>query len=236
VIASVTIETSGTMLLGSDIAAALATLEAIDVIDVLGVNCSLGPEQMVEHVRYLAENSRRPVFVGPNAGLPLLVSGEAVYPLTPEEFARYQKIFVDEFGTNIAAGCCGTTPAMFEAAIALIGRRPPKERARKPFETAVTSLYTAVPIEQDASFLVVGERMNATGSKAFRDLLLADDVEGMVALAREQTAEGAHVLDVMVDYVGRNGAPTWSGWCGAADAVDTAACVRLNTSRRSLDC
>jgi 5-methyltetrahydrofolate--homocysteine methyltransferase len=207
VIASVTIETTGTMLLGADIAAALATLEAIDVIDVLGVNCSLGPEQMVEHVRYLAENSRRPVFVGPNAGLPQLVQGEAVYPLTAGEFARYQKIFVDEFGTSIAAGCCGTTPAMFETAIALIGRRPPKQRELKPFEAAVTSLYTAQPIEQDTSFLVVGERMNATGSRAFRDLLLEGDVEGMIALAREQTAEGAHVLDVMVDYVGRDGAP-----------------------------
>ena len=207
VIASITIETTGTMLLGSDIDCALTALEAIDVIDVIGVNCSLGPEQMVEHVRHLAEHSRRPVFVGPNAGLPLLVDGEAVYPLTPAEFARYQKIFVDEFGTNIAAGCCGTTPEMFVAAIESIGRRPPKERRIEPFEASLASLYTAVPIEQDASFLVIGERMNATGSRAFRDLLLAGDQDGMVALAREQTAEGAHVLDVMVDYVGRDGAP-----------------------------
>ncbi|MCC7364814.1 MAG: homocysteine S-methyltransferase family protein [Dehalococcoidia bacterium] len=239
VIASVTIETTGTMLLGSDIACALTALEALDLVDVIGINCATGPEQMVEHVRYLAEHSRRPVFIGPNAGLPELVGGEACYPLSPEEFARYQRIFVDEFGTNIAAGCCGTTPAHFAAARAAIGDRPPKAvpararflsisplppgegqrvRADAPpadsgpgtkdsSEAAVSSLYTSVPIEQDTSFLVVGERMNATGSKAFRDLLLAGDLDGMVALAKEQTAEGAHVLDVMVDYVGRDGVP-----------------------------
>jgi 5-methyltetrahydrofolate--homocysteine methyltransferase len=221
VIASVTIETTGTMLLGSDIAAALATLEAIDVIDVIGVNCSLGPEQMVEHVRYLAENSRRPVFVGPNAGLPQLVGGEAVYPLTAEEFARYQGIFVDEFGTSIVAGCCGTTPAMLAEAIRVIGRRPPKTREVNLFEAQVTSLYTAVPIEQETSFLVIGERMNATGSRAFRDLLLAGDLDGMTALAREQTAEGAHVLDVMVDYVGRDGVPDMERFVSALRTQST---------------
>lgn len=211
VIASVTIETTGTMLLGSDIACALTTLEAMDLVDVIGINCATGPEQMVEHVRFLAENSRRPVFIAPNAGLPELVDGEACYRLTPAEFARYQKIFVDEFGTSIAGGCCGTTPAMFEAAIAAIGRRAPKARpAAQPgyaFEPAVASLYTSVPIRQETSFLVVGERTNATGSRAFRDLLLAEDLDGMVALAREQAAEGAHVIDVMVDYVGRDGVP-----------------------------
>lgn len=206
VICSVTIETTGTMLLGSDIACALTALEAIDIIDVIGLNCSLGPEQMVEHARYLAEHSRRPVFVGPNAGLPQIVGGQAVYPLTPADFARYQKIFVEEYGTSIAAGCCGTTPAMFEAAIAAIGRPEPKQHTPE-FEPAAASLYTAVPFRQETSFLVIGERMNATGSRAFRDLLLEGDMDGMVALAREQTAEGAHVLDVMVDYVGRDGAP-----------------------------
>lgn len=206
VIASVTIETTGTMLLGSDIACALTTLEAIDVVDVIGINCATGPDQMVEHVRYLAEHSRRPVFIAPNAGLPELIDGEACYRLTPEEFARYQGIFVKEFGTNIAGGCCGTTPAMFEAAIAAIGRPAPKPRPTA-FEPAVSSIYTSVPIEQETSFLVVGERTNATGSRAFRDLLLAEDIDGMVALAREQAAEGAHVIDVMVDYVGRDGVP-----------------------------
>ncbi len=206
VIASVTIETTGTMLLGSDIACALTALEALDVVDIIGINCATGPEQMVEHVRYLAEHSRRPVFVAPNAGLPEIVDGEACYRLSPQEFARYQRIFVEEFGTNIVGGCCGTRPADFEAAIAAIGRRPPKAR-RAAYEPACSSTYTSVPFEQQTSFLVVGERLNATGSRAFRDLLLAEDTDGMVNLAREQAAEGAHVLDVMVDYVGRPGVP-----------------------------
>lgn len=204
VIASVTIESTGTMLLGSDIAAALATLEPLDVVDIIGINCATGPEQMVEHVRYLAKHSRRPVFIGPNAGLPEVIDGRACYTLTPEEFARYHQIFVEEFGTSIVAGCCGTTPAMFAEAIRLIGRPRPKERPTH-YEPAAASLYTAVPFEQESSFLVVGERTNATGSRAFRDLLLAEDIDGMVALAREQAAEGAHVIDVMVDYVGRDG-------------------------------
>lgn len=204
VIASVTIETTGTMLLGSDIACALTTLEALDIVDVIGINCATGPEPMAEHVRYLAEHSRRPVFIGPNAGIPELRGGETCYPLTPEKFAEFHRIFVDEFGINIAAGCCGTTPAHFEALIAAAGRRPPKPRTPQ-FEHAVSSLYTSVPIEQETSFLVVGERLNATGSRAFRDLLLAGDLDGMVEMAKEQAAEGAHVLDVMVDYVGRDG-------------------------------
>ena len=206
VIASVTIETTGTMLLGSDIACALTTLEALDTVDVIGINCATGPEQMVEHVRHLAQNSRRPVFIGPNAGLPEIRDGETYYPLSPEEFARYQRIFVEELGTSIAAGCCGTTPEHFEAAIAAVGRPRPKARP-ETIEAACSSLYTSVPFEQDTSFLVVGERMNATGSRAFRELLLEEDTEAAVALARQQAAEGAHVLDLMVDYVGREGAP-----------------------------
>ena len=236
VVASVTIETTGTMLLGSDIACALTALEAIDVVDIIGINCATGPEQMVEHVRHLAENSRRPVFIGPNAGLPEVVNGEACYTLTPEEFARYHEIFVDEFGINIAAGCCGTTPAMYEAAIARIGRRAPKARpsaarflagpggepaGASAIPGACTSLYTSVNFRQDTSFLVVGERMNATGSRAFRDLLLAGDLDGMTALAKEQTAEGAHVLDVMVDYVGRDGVPDMTRFVSALRTQST---------------
>ncbi|HNM79064.1 MAG TPA: homocysteine S-methyltransferase family protein, partial [Tepidiformaceae bacterium] len=214
VIASVTIETTGTMLLGSDIACALTSLEPIDVVDIIGINCATGPEQMTEHVRYLAEHSRRPVFIGPNAGLPEVIDGQACYTLTDEQFAKHQHTFVTEFGTNIVAGCCGTTPAMFAAAIAAIGRRAPEFRPSRaeflrgehaPYEANVSSIYQSVPIEQDISFLVIGERTNATGSRAFRDLLLAEDVDGIVALAREQAAEGAHVIDVMVDYVGRDG-------------------------------
>jgi len=214
VIASVTIETTGTMLLGSDIACALTTLEPLDIVDIIGINCATGPDQMTEHVRYLAEHCRRPVFIGPNAGLPEVVDGQACYTLTPEQFAKHQRTFVSEFGTNIVAGCCGTTPEMFATAIAAIGRPAPQFRPARaeflrgepsPYEANVSSVYQSVPIEQDISFLVIGERTNATGSRAFRDLLLAEDLDGMVALAREQAAEGAHVIDVMVDYVGRDG-------------------------------
>ncbi|MBI5948504.1 MAG: methionine synthase [Chloroflexi bacterium] len=215
VIASVSVETNGTMLLGSDISSALTTLEAIDIVDIIGLNCSLGPDLMMEHVRYLGEHSRRPVFVGPNAGLPELVDGEACYPLSPDEFARYQSIFVDEFGINVVAGCCGTTPEHMAAAINVVGRRAPKARPTSGYEPGCSSIYTAVPFRQETSFLVVGERTNATGSRAFRDLLLAGDLDGMVGLAREQAAEGAHVLDVMVDYVGRDGVADMEKVAGA---------------------
>ena len=215
-LASVTIESTGTMLLGSDIASALTALEAIDAIDIIGINCATGPTEMLEHVRYLTENSRRPVFIGPNAGLPEVVDGQACYSLPPDEFARYHRVFVDEFGINIAAGCCGTTPEMLAAAIKAVGRRAPKQRPSAAFfmgasatelvlEPSVSSIYTSTPIRQETSFLVVGERINATGSKAFRDLLIADDLDGIVALARDQASQGAHVLDVMVDHVGRDG-------------------------------
>ena len=216
VIASVTIESTGTMLLGSDIGAALTTLEAVDTVDVLGINCATGPAEMLEHARFLAEHSRRPVFIGPNAGIPEIVDGQASYALTPSEFARFHRIFVEEFGINIAAGCCGTTPEMFRAAIDSLGhsaplRRPAasqffrKDKPADAHESSVSSLYAATPIKQETSFLVVGERLNAIGSRAFKDVLLAEDVDGMVAIARDQAALGAHVLDVMVDYVGRDG-------------------------------
>ena len=196
------------MLLGSDIACALTMLEAIDVIDIIGINCATGPEQMVEHVRYLAEHSRRPVFIGPNAGLPGARRRRGLLPRSPPTSSRAtRRSSSHEFGTSIVAGCCGTTPEHVRGRHR--GHRPPRHRKPRPaaYEANVASLYTSVPIQQDTSFLVVGERMNATGSRAFRDLLLAGDLDGMVALAREQAAEGAHVLDVMVDYVGRDGVP-----------------------------
>ena len=204
VIASVTIETTGTMLLGSDIGCALTVLESMDVVDIIGLNCATGPEQMVEHVRYLAQRSRRPIFVGPNAGLPEIRNGETWYPLTPKDFARYHNIFVNEFGTSIAAGCCGTTPEHFKTLITEIGNKKPNARESE-YEPACASLYTSVPIKQDTSFLVIGERLNATGSKAFKESLLSADVDRGIEMASEQAGEGAHVLDLMVDYVGRDG-------------------------------
>ena len=204
VIASVTIETTGTMLLGSDIGCALTVLESMDIVDIIGLNCATGPEQMVEHVRYLAQHSRRPIFVGPNAGLPEIRNGETWYPLTPEDFARYHNIFVNEFGTSIAAGCCGTTPEHFKTLISEIGNKKPNTRAPE-YEAACASLYTSVPIKQDTSFLVIGERLNATGSKAFKESLLSEDIDRGIEIASAQAGEGAHVLDLMVDYVGRDG-------------------------------
>ena len=224
VIACVTIETTGAMLLGSDIACALTTLEALDTVDVIGINCATGPEQMVEHARHLTRHSRRPVFIGPNAGIPELRDGETVYPLSPEAFARHHRIFVEELGASVAAGCCGTTPEHFARAIEAVGRPQPPPRPTAA-EAACSSLYTSVPFEQDASVLLVGERMNATGSRAFRELLLAGDAEGAVALAREQTARGAHVLDLMVDYVGRAGAPDMERFAEALRTQATAPLV-----------
>ena len=214
VIASVTIETTGTMLLGSDIACALTTLEPLDFVDIIGINCATGPDQMIEHARYLAEHSRRPVFIGPNAGLPEVIDGQACYTLTPEQFAKHQHTFVNEFGTNIVAGCCGTTPAMFKAAIDSIGRRAPESRpsrsgflhgAAAQYEANVSSIYQSVPIEQDISFLVIGERTNANGSKAFREAMLAADWDLCAQMAKDQVRDGSHILDVCVDYVGRDG-------------------------------
>ena len=140
VIASVTIETTGTMLLGSDIGCALTVLESMDVVDIIGLNCATGPEQMVEHVRYLAQRSRRPIFVGPNAGLPEIRNGETWYPLTPKDFARYHNIFVNEFGTSIAAGCCGTTPEHILAIAKAVANILPREIPERPAHLRLSGL------------------------------------------------------------------------------------------------
>ncbi|HLF69794.1 MAG TPA: homocysteine S-methyltransferase family protein, partial [Actinomycetota bacterium] len=203
-IVSVTIETSGTMLWGTEIAAVVATLEPYEWIDVVGINCATGPVEMTEHVRYLTRHSRRPVIVQPNAGLPTLVDGKPHFPLTPEELVRHQKVFVEEFGTAIAGGCCGTTPAHIKLlAEALHGR---EHRARPvEFEPACASLYIAQTFKQDTSFFVIGERCNTNGSRKFRELIEAQDYDACLDIAKEQVREGAHALDVCVDYVGRDG-------------------------------
>jgi 5-methyltetrahydrofolate--homocysteine methyltransferase len=231
-----------TMLLGSEPAAAVAALDAL-AIDVLGMNCATGPEDMREHVRTLARQSRLPISVIPNAGIPSLVDGATHYPLGPDGLADAHREFVGELGVNIVGGCCGTTPAHLAAVVAAVAEltprprvldRPallrPEHRADRPdgtpafvgvdpaaapdveplevqYRPSLASLYSAVPIEQDNSFLVIGERANANGSRAFRDLLLAEDWEAMTQLATSQTREGAHVLDLCVDYVGRPGRP-----------------------------
>jgi 5-methyltetrahydrofolate--homocysteine methyltransferase len=213
---SVTMETTGTMLVGSDIAAVVAILEPFP-IDVLGLNCATGPEQMKEHIRYLSQHSPFVVSCIPNAGLPENVGGVAHYRLTPVELKMQLLHFVEDLGVQVIGGCCGTTPAHI-AALVELGKdlkpapRPVRGAAdagqpRPPFhyEPAAASIYGVTPYHQDQSFLIIGERLNASGSKKVRELLNGEDWDGLVAVAREQVKENAHVLDVNVDYVGRDG-------------------------------
>jgi 5-methyltetrahydrofolate--homocysteine methyltransferase len=199
----VTLEASGTMLLGTELGAALTALEKYDV-DAIGLNCATGPQEMMEHVHFLNRHSRKAISCLPNAGLPRMEGGRARYLLTPDQLADYHRHFVEEHGVNIVGGCCGTTPAHLKRVVEVIGCRAPAPRT--PEHTpAASSLYVSVPFRQDRSILIVGERTNANGSKQFRERLLAGDADGMVAVARDQVKEGAHVLDVCVDYVGRDG-------------------------------
>ncbi|MFA9432289.1 homocysteine S-methyltransferase family protein [Egicoccus sp. AB-alg2] len=225
-----------TMLLGTEPLAAIAALDPLP-IDVLGMNCATGPEDMREHVRTLARQSRLPISVIPNAGIPHLEDGHTVYPLGPAGLAEAQREFVTDFGVNVVGGCCGTTPAHLAAVVEAVGGLRPRRRVldrpnyvragaagrvtdpgtdqelgmatplNVEFRPALASLYTPAPLEQDNAFLAIGERANANGSKAFRQLLLAQDWDAAVQLAKSQTREGAHVLDVCVDYVGRDGVP-----------------------------
>jgi len=200
--AQVTMETTGAMLCGTEMSSVITTLEMLPV-DVIGMNCATGPELMLEHVQTLSKNCRRPISVLPNAGLPILVNGGSCFPLTPEDFVLWQERFVREYGVNIVGGCCGTTPAHLKALVDRVYGIKPKPRTPEHIP-AVSSLFASMPYEQENSFLIVGERTNATGSKKFRDLLLAGDIDGMVTLGREQEREGANVLDLCVDYVGRD--------------------------------
>ena len=203
-ITSVTIETTGAMLLGSEIGAALAALEPLG-IDLIGLNCATGPAEMSEHLRYLAGHSRIPLSCMPNAGLPVLTADGARYPLDPAGLADAHSSFTAEFGLALVGGCCGTTPEHMAAVVDRVRSRPvPPRRPRA--EPGVSSLYQHVPFRQDTAFLAIGERSNANGSKAFREALLAGRFEDCVEIARQQTRDGAHLLDVCVDYVGRAGA------------------------------
>ena len=203
-IAQVTIETTGSMLLGSEIGAALTALEPLG-IDMIGLNCATGPSEMSEHLRYLAAHARVPLSCMPNAGLPQLTSDGAYYPVTPDELADAQESFASEFGLALAGGCCGTTPEHAAAIVARLRDRPLTGRRPRP-EAGVASLYQHVPFRQDTAFLAIGERTNANGSRAFRDAMLAGRYDDCVEIARAQTRDGAHLLDVNVDYVGRDGA------------------------------
>ena len=203
VIAQVTIETFGTMLNGTEIGAALTALEPFP-IDVIGMNCGTGPKQMAESLKYLCEHSEIPVSVLPNAGLPEVKDGAQHYDETPESFTKQVVHFAKDFGVNIVGGCCGTTPEHIKMLREEIENISPKQRDAHLAPSA-SSIYFRQPYSQDASFLIVGERVNASGSKKMRDLLEAENWDGLVNLAKSQEKEGAHILDVNVDFVGRDG-------------------------------
>ncbi|WP_329178675.1 methionine synthase [Streptomyces decoyicus] len=203
VICSVTVETTGTMLLGSEIGAALTALEPLG-IDMIGLNCATGPAEMSEHLRYLARHSRIPLACMPNAGLPVLGKNGAHYPLTAGELADAQETFVAEYGLSLVGGCCGTTPEHLRQVVERVRGIAPPERAPRP-EPGAASLYQTVPFRQDTSYLAIGERTNANGSKKFREAMLEGHWDDCVEMARDQIREGAHMLDLCVDYVGRDG-------------------------------
>jgi 5-methyltetrahydrofolate--homocysteine methyltransferase len=203
VIAQVTIEIFGTMLNGTEISAALTALEPFPV-DIIGMNCGTGPKHMAESIRYLCENAPLPVSVLPNAGLPQVKNNATHYDETPESFTAQIVHFAKDFGVNVVGGCCGTTPAHLRQVVEAMQGVTPKQREAKLVPSA-SSIYFQQPYVQDSSFLIVGERVNASGSKKMRDLLNAEDWDGLVSLAKEQEREGAHILDVNVDFVGRDG-------------------------------
>ncbi len=222
----VTMEQTGTMLLGSEIGAALNMIESFPSVTAFGLNCATGPVEMAQHVRFLGQNSTRPIAVQPNAGLPMMEKGQAVYKLTPDELVHHHTLFVEQYGVAMAGGCCGTTPEHIKALNdALSGHRhtAPAHWIQKRnlyagfnFENdsvektagkslvGCSSLYQFQPYVQDTSMLIVGEKTNANGSKAFRDMLATENWEGLTELARELEGEGSHVLDVCAAYVGRN--------------------------------
>ena len=245
ILVSITIETTGQMLVGSEIGAAVTSLVPLG-IDALGVNCATGPELMHEHLRYLSAYSALPILCQPNAGLPRVENDLAVYDLTPEGLADAHSTFVGEYGVSLVGGCCGTTPAHMRAVVERLRGAVPAAREPQP-EPGVSSLFTPVPYAQDASVLIIGERANANGSRRFRRLLEAENFDEMANVVRDQAAEGAHIVDICVDYVGRDGAPDMdrlvSEARGRDDVADDArfhggagAGGRAETDRWQADC
>jgi 5-methyltetrahydrofolate--homocysteine methyltransferase len=199
----VSMETTGRMLVGSEIGAVLSSLISMKP-DVLGINCATGPAEMQEHLRYLSAHCEIPISVLPNAGLPSVVDGRTHYDLTPEQLAEFHRHHVTDLGIGVVGGCCGTTPEHLRQVVEAV-RDLPAPRRTPTYEPSVTSIYSPVTLKQDLSFLIIGERTNAVGSRAFRDAMLAADWDTCSKMATEQIREGAHVLDVCVDYVGRDG-------------------------------
>ncbi|GAA4926545.1 methionine synthase [Streptomyces coeruleoprunus] len=218
-IVSVTVETTGTMLLGSEIGAALTALEPLG-IDMIGLNCATGPAEMSEHLRHLSRHSRIPLSCMPNAGLPVLGKDGAHYPLTAPELADAQETFVREYGLSLVGGCCGTTPEHLRQVVERVRDLAPAPREPRP-EPGAASLYQTVPFRQDTSYLAIGERTNANGSKKFREAMLEGRWDDCVEMARDQIREGAHMLDLCVDYVGRDGVADMSELAGRFATAST---------------
>ncbi|HEX2577510.1 MAG TPA: homocysteine S-methyltransferase family protein, partial [Aquihabitans sp.] len=199
----VTMELTGRMLVGTEVGAALAAIDPLKV-DIVGLNCATGPTEMGEHIRHLSQHARTPISVLPNAGLPSVVDGKMHYDLTAEEMEAHQRRFVEELGVQVIGGCCGTTPEFIARLAEMAPNLTPAPR-QVEFEPSVASIYSPVSLHQDLSSLMIGERTNANGSKKFREAMLAGDYDTCSAMATEQIKSGAHVLDVCVDYVGRDG-------------------------------
>jgi 5-methyltetrahydrofolate--homocysteine methyltransferase len=202
-IGQVTIEQNGAMLMGSEIGAALTALEPLG-LDLIGLNCATGPAEMSEHLRYLARHARIGLSCMPNAGLPELTADGARYPLTPRELTDAHDAFTRDFGLSLVGGCCGTTPEHMRQVVERVRGRELAGRRARP-EHGAASLYQHVPFRQDISYLAIGERTNANGSKAFREAMLAERWDDCVKIARDQARDGAHMIDLCVDYVGRDG-------------------------------
>lgn len=203
IMVSITMEVMGTMLIGTEIGAALSILEPYN-IDILGLNCATGPDQMKEHIKYLSENSPFIISCIPNAGLPENVGGQAYYRLTPIELRMALMHFVEDLGVQIIGGCCGTRADHIKSLAEITKDLKPKERQPR-YEPSAASIYSTQPYIQDNSFFIIGEKLNASGSKKCRELLNVEDWDSLVSMAKSQVKEGAHILDVNVDYVGRNG-------------------------------
>ena len=219
IFATVTIETTGQMLVGSEIAAALTALAPLGLAGV-GLNCATGPDLMHEPLRFLAESAPFPLLCSPNAGLPRVEDGQTIYDLTPDALAEAHATFIAEYGVSIVGGCCGTTAEHVRAVSERV--RNIKRAARNPqLAPAAASLFSAVPYAQDASFLIVGERANANGSRRFKRLLDEERWEEMANVVRDQAAEGAHVADICVDFVGRDGVPDMDKLVGKARGLST---------------
>ncbi len=217
--ATVTIETTGQMLVGSEIGAALTALAPLG-LDGVGLNCATGPDLMHEPLRYLAANADQTLLCSPNAGLPRTEDGQMVYDLTPEALASAHRTFVTEYGVGIVGGCCGTTPEFVRAVREEVAGLQPVTRSPQS-EPSASSLFVSTPYRQDASFLIVGERANANGSRRFKRLLQNEEWEQMANVIRDQAAEGAHVADVCVDFVGRDGTPDMAELVSRARGLST---------------